>query len=277
MTSSKRNQGLFLGALAGAGAWALPALAWAQGSIAAPHDASTHGHRVDWLINITNFFSLILFVIMCVWMLLAFMKHGKKHTAEYDHGDAKKQVKKAMALSALIFFIVDGNLWINSTMDVNGLFWNFEKVEKDPNVVRIEVNARQWMWQARYAGADGKFNTEDDALSDHEIHAPVNTPILVQLASPDVIHTLALPNFRIKQDAMPGMINMMWFQGKETGTFDIACLQHCGVNHYQMAAKLKIESKEDFQKWVQLKAKDAKMLWDEKDTEAHWGWKWKKK
>ncbi len=105
----------------------------------------------------------------------------------------------------------------------------------------------------------------------------MNTPILVQLASPDVIHTLALPNFRIKQDAMPGMINMMWFQGKEIGTFDIACLQHCGVNHYQMAAKLKIESKEDFQKWLQLKAKDAQMIWDEKDTEAHWGWKWKKK
>ncbi len=41
---------------------------------------------------------------------------------------------------------------------------------------------------------------------------------------------------RIKQDAMPGMINRMWFQAKETGAYDIVCAQHCGTNHYKMRA-----------------------------------------
>ena len=240
-----------------------------------PRDVSTYGENISWLIDITNVFCAILFIIMCIWMGLAFFKHGKGHTAEYDHGDAKKQIQKAALLSAVIFFIVDGNLWVNSTMDVNGIFWNWEKPHADPNHVKIEVNARQWIWQARYAGPDGAFNTQDDALSDNDIWVPVDTPVILQLASPDVIHTFSLPNFRLKQDATPGMINSMWFQGKEKGDFEIACFQHCGANHYKMRGILRVTSREEFDEWLALKVKDSQAVWDDKDTEAHWGWPWK--
>jgi cytochrome c oxidase subunit 2 len=239
-----------------------------------PRDVSEYGHRIDWLIDVTNVFCVILFVIMVVWMGLAFMKHGKAHTAEYDHGDAKKQVQKAALLSAIIFFIVDGNLWWNSTMDVNGIFWNFAKPQEGEHV-KMEVNARQWIWQARYPGADGKFNTQDDALSDNDIRVPVNTPVVVQLASPDVIHTFTVPNLRAKQDATPGMVNTMWFQGKEQGRFEITCFQHCGANHYKMRGLLTVTSKEDFDRWVGLKGKDSQAVWEDSDTEAHWGWDWR--
>lgn len=253
---------------------AFSATARAEG-LAPPADVSEYGHNIDWLIDVTNIFCVILFVVMVIWMLLAFLKHGKSHPAEYDHGDAKKQVQKAALLSAAIFFVVDGNLWVNSTMDVNGVFWNFEKPQQDPSHVKIEINARQWIWQARYAGPDGKFNTADDALSDNDIRVPVNTPIVLQLASPDVIHTFGLPHFRIKQDATPGMINSMWFQGKETGEYPITCFQHCGANHYKMQGKLTVTSREDFDDWIALKVRDSQSVWDEKDTEAHWGWSWK--
>lgn len=243
--------------------------------LAPPADASTYGHNIDWLIDVTNLFCLILFVIMVVWMGLAFFKHGPSHTAEYDHGDAKKQVQKALVLSAFIFFIVDGNLWVNSTMDINGIFWNFAKAQEGDHV-KMEINARQWIWQARYAGPDGKFNTEDDALVTNDIAVPVKTPIVLQLASPDVIHTFGLPHFRIKQDATPGMINSMWFQAEKTGKWPITCFQHCGANHYKMAGELTVLSKPDFDKWLALQVRDSKAVWEDKDTEAHWGWEWKK-
>ncbi|MEQ8279970.1 MAG: hypothetical protein RKU31_40210 [Deltaproteobacteria bacterium] len=262
---------------AGLVVWATSAVAMAAPKAwEAPHDASEHGHNIDWLINITNLFSAVLFAIMCFIMISAFIKHGKKHSAEYDTGDGKNAVMMAMAISAVIFVIVDGNLFVNSTKDVFGTFWNFEKVDKDPQTLKVEVQGRQWMWQMRLAGKDGKFNTSDDALSDHELVVPVNTPVLLQLASPDVIHTFALPHFRIKQDAMPGMINLMWFQGKEEGEFPIVCVQNCGANHYQMAGTLKVVSKEAFDEWVELKVRDSEAVWDEKDAEAHWGWAWKK-
>ena len=69
----------------------------------------------------------------------------------------------------------------------------------------------------RYAGPDGKFNTRDDIVTTNDMRVPVGVPVLLQLAASDVLHSFSLPNFRIKQDAVPGMINRLWFQAKETG------------------------------------------------------------
>jgi cytochrome c oxidase subunit II len=272
----KRALGLF----AGLGAFATTAIAFAapkgETGWTLPHDASAYGTEIDWLINITCVFMTILFIIMCVWMGIAVIKHGKTHSADYDHGDSAHSVKTAALLSAVIFFVVDGNLWWKSTKDVNGTFWNFGKVEMAADAVRIEVNARQWIWEARYPGPDGQFNTEDDALVTNDIRVPIDTPVYFELGSPDVIHSFYLPNFRIKQDAVPGMINKLWLQAKETGEFDIACAQHCGANHYQMKGMLTVLPKEEYKAWAALRSEDSKRIFDEADIEAHWGWAWKK-
>jgi len=217
----------------------------------------------------------ILFIIMVVWMVWACIKHNQKHEAEYDHGDAKKSVVTALTLSAVIFFVVDGNLFYNSTTDTFRLFWNHDSVENNPQAIKIEVNAHQWAWDARYAGPDGKFNTKDDIITLNDIRVPVGVPVLFQLSSPDVIHSFYLPNLRIKQDAMPGMINRLWFQAKETGEFDIACAQHCGVHHYKMKGMLTILSPEDFKTWAAEQSAIASRGYDPKDTEGHWGWEWR--
>ena len=239
-----------------------------------PRDVSLDGHRIDWLIQVTMFFVTVLFVIMCIWMVWAVVKHNEKHTAEYDHGSSAKQVKFAATLSALIFFVVDGNLWVNSTIDVNGTFWNFAAVDKNPRVLRVEVNAHQWAWDFRYAGKDGKFNTDDDILSLNHLRVPVNTPVLLQLAAADVIHSFYLPNLRVKQDAMPGIINRLWFQSKETGQFDIGCAQHCGTNHYKMKGMLDVMSEDEFAKWSNEASLGGKRGFDPNDKNSHWGWDW---
>src|SRR5262249_45744572 len=156
-------------------------------------------------------------------------------------------------------------LWIKSTKDLNGIFWNFQGKESEGKALRIEVNAHQWAWAARYAGPDGLFNTADDIVTLNDIRVPVGTPILVQLASTDVIHSFYLPNFRIKQDAMPGMINRLWFEAKETGQFDIACAQHCGVNHYKMKGRLTVLSPEDYAAWAASASQNSSLAYDAKD------------
>ncbi len=242
-----------------------------------PRDVSAEGHRIDSLINVTNGFVLLLFVIMCGWMAYAVFKHGKDHKADYDHGDSKHHVAIAMGISAVIFFIVDGNLWFNSTIDVNTTFWNHEGIDQDRNAVRIEINAHQWAWDARYAGPDGKFNTADDIVTLNDIRVPKGAPILFQIASTDVIHSFYLPNLRIKQDAMPGMINRMWFNAKETGEFDIGCAQHCGVHHYKMKARLTVLEPADFKRWIGEMSEQHAKGFDPNDKGALWGWEWKKR
>ncbi len=240
-----------------------------------PRDASQDGHRIDWLINVTNIFVVLLFVVMCAWMAYAVAKHNEKHKAEYDHGDSKHHVAVAMGVSALIFFVVDGNLWFNSTIDVNTAFWNHAAAEKHPEAVLIELNAHQWAWDARYAGPDGKFNNADDVVTLNDIRVPKGVPIVFQIASADVIHSFYLPNFRVKQDAMPGMITRLWFVAKEAGEFDIGCAQHCGTHHYKMKGRLTVLEVDDYKRWhAEMSAQRARAF-NPKDENAQWGWEWK--
>lgn len=279
MTASRHALRTATALLTCASVWAMSGLALAapqpEAGIGLPRDVSVDGHRIDWLIKVTMGFVVILFVIMCIWMLTACLKHRENHKAEYDHGDARHQVRFAAGLSALIFFVVDGNLWFNSTTDVNNVFWNFDKVEANAATVKIEINAHQWAWDARYAGPDGKFNTKDDIVTLNDVRVPVGVPVMLELASTDVIHSFSLPNLRVKQDAMPGMINKMWFQAKETGEFDIGCTQHCGTNHYKMKGKLTVLSADEYAKWAAESSANGARVYSEDDKEAHWGWDWK--
>ncbi|MEE2901388.1 MAG: hypothetical protein VYC39_03625 [Myxococcota bacterium] len=241
-----------------------------------PTDASLDGHRVDWLINITNVFITILFVIMVIWIVWAVLAHNEKHTADYDHGDSKHHVMVALSISAFIFLVVDGNLFYNAAKDLTQAFWNFEKAEAAANHVKIEVQGRQWIWEARYEGPDGKFNTQDDAVTTNDIRVPVNAPIIIQVTSPDVIHAISFPNFRVKVDAVPGSVNQLWLQATQTGQFEISCGQHCGQAHYKMAGRLTVMEEADFKEWVAQKSRDSKQIYDENAQAANWGWTWRK-
>lgn len=239
-----------------------------------PRDVSVEGHRIDWLLNVTTIFCAILFVIMVIWMAIAIFKHNAKHEPLHDHGNARSQLKFALSLSALIFLVVDGNLYVNSMIDLDEVFWNFDKPESHPRAVRIELNARQWAWDARYPGPDGEFRTPDDIVTMNDIRIPVGIPILMNIAAVDVIHSVYLPNLRQKQDAVPGVINHMWFTAKETGEFDIACAQHCGVNHYRMKGKLTILPVREYEAWARQASAASQRAYDPNDAEAQWGWAW---
>jgi cytochrome c oxidase subunit 2 len=239
-----------------------------------PHDASLHGWRVDWLMRVTSVFVLIMFAATLVWIAWTTFFHGARHPARYDLGSGRAQVVKALCLSLLIFGVVDGNLLLSGLADLDDGFWNFEAADRDPHAVRIEINAHQWAWDARYAGPDGKFNTVDDIVTLNDVRVPVDAPVLVQLAATDVLHSFSLPNFRVKQDAVPGMINRLWFQAKETGVFDIACAQHCGVNHYKMRGRLTVLSRAAYDAWAENASALGVAAYDAADLTAHWGWAW---
>jgi cytochrome c oxidase subunit 2 len=261
---------------------ALAAEVMPEAGIGLPRDVSLDGYRIDWLNNATHVFNIILFTIMCVWMGWAAFKHNDKHEAEYDHGDSKRSVKVALSLSAVIFLVVDGNLFVNTVRGLDQAFWNFSIPAQNPETVRIEINAHQWAWDARYSGTDKQFSTpevksDDDVVVWNDFFIPVDTPVHLQLTSSDVIHSFYLPNFRVKMDAVPGQVNQMWFQATQTGAFDVACAQHCGTHHYKMKAKLTVLSKPEYQAWLTEASINGKRAFDPNDVTAHWGWKWKER
>ena len=92
------------------------------------------------------------------------------------------------------------------------------------------------------------------------------------LTAEDVIHSLFLPDFRVKQDAVPGMEMMVWFQPTRTGEFVIGCAELCGIGHTTMGGKLIVESEEAFQSWLD----DTLEMFGEHEPEDDPNWKyWK--
>jgi cytochrome c oxidase subunit 2 len=161
-----------------------------------PRDASVDGARVDSLIHFTIAATAVLFVVVGGVLLAALVRHRRGHAAVHSHG-SKGSIGVALGFVAFVAVVVDGYLFTHTIIDMRRFFWNFAAAEERADTVRIEVQAHQWAWQARYAGPDGKFNTSDDAVTLNDVRVPVGAPVLIQLASVDVIHSFNLPHFRV--------------------------------------------------------------------------------
>ncbi len=243
-----------------------------------PKDISVDGWRIDNVIQYTDAVITLYFGIVVLAMLYFIIKYRARpgHKAVYDRGDTKKHVGITLGMGLLVFLSIDVVIEGMSFKDLNEAFWNFPKGD---DVVQVEVMPQQFAWNFRYAGNDGIFGTEDDLIpSQNQMHIPVNKPVVIQIAPYDVIHSFYLPNFRIKVDATPGMINTMWFQATETGQFEIACAELCGNSHYRMKGYLTVESEEDYNNWLQsLDEEGPEDEWEDEDDEnpTRWGWAWK--
>lgn len=109
-----------------------------------------------------------------------------------------------------------------------------------PDAYEIRVTARMWSWSFAYPNGH----------IDSELHVPVDTPVQLVLSSDDVIHSLYVPAFRAKKDAVPGRYNKMWFRAIREGTFDLYCAAYCGTNHSQMLSRVIVHSPQDFDRWL---------------------------
>jgi cytochrome c oxidase subunit II len=239
-----------------------------------PHDASADGFRIDELLHFTLAAIAVIFVVVGAALVWSFVRYRRDRPALYTHG-TRGSVALVVGSVALVLLAVDGYLFVHTLTDMHAHFLNFPRAEATEGVVRIEVNAHQWSWHARYAGADGRFATADDVVTTDDVRVPTGAPIVVQLASADVIHSMNLPNFRVKQDAVPGMITRLTFQAKLPGEYEIACAQHCGANHYKMRGVLTVLSPDAYRAWLAAAGEDARRAYDADDQEAHWGWPWR--
>ena len=94
---------------------------------------------------------------------------------------------------------------------------------------------------------DGEFDTEDDFETSFDFVVPVEkTNVVFDLRSRDVIHSFFVPEFRLKQDAMPGMEIPVWFNAEKEGDYDLICAELCGWGHYKMAGRVRVVSKEEY-------------------------------
>jgi cytochrome c oxidase subunit 2 len=102
------------------------------------------------------------------------------------------------------------------------------------------VTGKQWMWKFQHANGTRELG---------QLHVPVNQPVKLIMTSEDVIHSIFIPAFRMKQDVLPDRYTSTWFQATQPGTYPLFCTQYCGTFHATMGGQVIVLSAADFQKW----------------------------
>jgi cytochrome c oxidase subunit II len=111
------------------------------------------------------------------------------------------------------------------------------KAPKD--ALNITSVARMWSFLFQY----------ENGKESPDLIIPVKTPVKINLVSLDVIHSLFIPEFRIKSDMIPGREKSMWFLPETVGEYDLFCAEYCGLRHSFMNAKVKVLSNDEFTAW----------------------------
>ncbi len=239
--------------------------------------ASSYGHRFDELFSLITLLIGVSFLIVLVMLLVPVFrdraKPGKK--ANFDHGSSLHDKRFTAVVSIIVFIVLDASVLYVAMGDLREGYW---AIPKDPAAeakpYKVEILAQQWAWNFRASGPDGEFDTADDILSLNELTLPKGRPVVFNMTSKDVIHSLYVPDMRFKRDANPGAINEGWFEPIIAGDFAILCAELCGFAHYQMHGMIHVLEQDDFTVWEQDAAALALAVYDEDDTEAHWAWAW---
>lgn len=211
-----------------------------------PKNVSEHGPTVDGLFMFILVLTGVVFVVtegLLFWFLWKYDAANAQGPATYRHGSHSLEVVWTILPAGVLLFLAIYQM--NSWADI--------KMRRPAMSPTVEVVGRQFEWRLRYPGRDGMLGTPDDLFIVNDLHVPVDEDILVQLKSADVLHSFFLPNLRIKQDAVPGMKIPVWFKATQTGEFDIVCAELCGWGHYKMKGHITIESREDFDSWIEKK------------------------
>ena len=207
-----------------------------------PENVSTFGRDIDWLFHliyyITGITAILVFATMLAFLVMYRDRPGRK--ARYTHGNTTLEIVWTV-VPALILVIL-------TLLSVPA--WSRIKMTMPDTDFVVQVTAKQFNWQVTYPGADGKFGTDDDKTLLDEMHVPVNKVVRVILKSQDVIHSFFVPQFRIKQDAVPGHEIRVWFDATKPGRYEWPCAELCGFGHSGMRGWIYVHTPEEYQKWA---------------------------
>jgi cytochrome c oxidase subunit 2 len=229
------------------GPWSFPAANWL------PENINEGGHMIDKLFMFILYLTGIVFIgtsLALFWFMWKYDADRNPNPTKFTHGSHNLEIVWSIlpAVTLLFIAIYQMNAWADSKLRRPTIPGPNGPQLKPP---LVEVTGRQFEWRLRYAGKDGLIGTEDDLQTVNDLHLPVNEDIVMTLKSQDVLHSFFLPNLRVKQDAVPGMKQFVWFRASKIGVFDIVCAELCGWGHYKMRGRVTFESQEKFDRWLE--------------------------
>ncbi len=253
------------------------AIVWSYSSASKeflPAPSSVHGKEVDFIFWLDM--GIIVFVFVATHILLFFfpyMYQFKEGRKAYYYPDNNKLEVIWTTIPAIVLAVLVFTGWRVWT-DITG--------EAPKSAYNIEIVGKQFNWMVRYPGTDGIIGKHNfrkiDALNEvgidfddkaalddfmaNEIHLPVGKPVELKIRARDVLHSVFMPHFRVKMDAVPGMPTRFWFIPDKTTAdmrtelrnpnfnYELACTEICGRNHFGMRKVIVVESEEEYLEWL---------------------------
>ncbi len=199
-----------------------------------PESASTVSDEVDaiyfFILYLCAFF-FVGIVAATVYFALKYKRRGNDDkTSPVDHNSRLEFWWSVLPSIPLVVMFVWG-------------FQHWLTIQIPPaNTLDLRVTARQWSWQ---------FDYPREGIVNDQLVVPVNTPVKLVMTSTDVLHAFFVPEFRVKQDVVPGRYSVVWFEATKVGTFNVFCAEYCGKDHSRMITRVVVKSAEDYAAWVE--------------------------
>lgn len=243
-------------------------------SLYLPESASAHGINLDKMFNLTLLITGIVVIIthlLLVWFTYNNRWKENRKAIYYPDNNKLEMMWTIAPAIVLTVLVLDGAKNWNSIMST-----------PPEDAIEIELTGKQFAWNIRYAGSDEKFGKtnfrkisatnelgfdwSDDSGKDDvmpgEIYMPVNRPVLLKIRARDVLHSVYLPHFRVKMDAVPGMPTQFWFTPikttkemrtmlkNENFNYELACTEICGRGHFSMKRTVVVVTEAEYREWL---------------------------
>lgn len=248
MRSNKFHLGIALGVLTPIATVLLYALLrgwriWEFGSVDGiyklPIAAAEEARPIDLLFDAHFVLIAFLFALIMVPMLYSIVRFrrrpGEEGDGEYVHGNTALEI----TWTVLPLFLVVGFGIVSSLVLA-------DITQAQPNALVVEVYGQQWAWSFAYPDADG--------ATAGELVLPVGEPVELHMRSLDVLHSFWVPEFRVKQDLLPGPedeFTLLRFTPSVTGNYTVRCAEICGFSHAYMNAPVRVVSATEYERFLQ--------------------------
>lgn len=175
----------------------------------------------------------VVFALMTLYFMVKYRRR---------HPDQEGDPPRLSAPAAVGWAVIPAFVFMADDFFLAAKGWELWDVYRDVPEDRIEIQLESVMWSWNYTYPNGvkTFN---------ELRVPAGKPVMLRMTSRDVVHSHFIPDFRVKEDSMPGRITYLWFYPKEPGEHVVTCAEYCGLLHSRMAGKVIVMSPGDFEQW----------------------------
>ncbi|MFL5379039.1 MAG: cytochrome c oxidase subunit II [Myxococcales bacterium] len=198
-----------------------------------PEQASTFAYDIDrlhYFVIITTFVMSTAVGLAAIFCFIRYPRRSDSQTT--PHLQPSLPMEAAFVFIPLAFFL---------TFWAIGYRIYVEQTTPPQDAMDVYVQAKKWMWKFAYPGGPNSVNV---------LRVPSGRPVRLLMTSRDVIHSFYVPEFRIKQDVLPGRYTETWFEATQPGRYQILCAEYCGAGHSIMRGEVIVLKPEEYEDWL---------------------------